>query len=101
HVQLANLGGTGLGETFGNSVLIDSDAAGFGWFVDPTPSNDSEFQTQVGLSELDAGSGSPAAGRMDLLTVVMHELGLVMGLPEFDPAVLPHSLMTDVLGTGE
>jgi len=89
-----------MGETLGNSVLINQSAAGYGWFVDPTLFDNSEFQTPVGPSELAAGAGSLAAGRMDLLAVVMHELGLVMGLQEFDPAVMPHSLMTDVLGAG-
>jgi hypothetical protein len=32
-------------------VLIDADAAGFGWFVDATPHDDSEF----GLQESDGG----------------------------------------------
>jgi len=26
-----------LGETLGKTILIDDDAAGYGWFVDPTP----------------------------------------------------------------
>src|SRR5262249_4629252 len=41
----------------------------------------------------------PAFGRMDLLTVVLHELGNVQGLPE-----LPgdqHVVMADTLGVGE
>jgi len=80
-------------------VLINV-VAGYSWFVDATPFADSEFQIPVGPNQLDAGVESQAAGRMDLLTVVMHELGLVMGLPEFNPIVMPNSLMTDVLGAG-
>jgi hypothetical protein len=99
HVQIANLGGTGLGETFGNQVFIDPSAAGYGWFVDPTPLDDSEFPTSTG-TELHASAGSAIAGEMDLLTVVMHELGLVMGLKEYDPAVQANTLMTDVLSAG-
>src|SRR5581483_9838743 len=47
-----------------------------------------------------AGAGSPAAGRMDLLTVVMHELGHVIGLDSRfggDPA----DLMAAYLGAGD
>ena len=53
-----------------------------------------------GSAELQAEAGKVASGRMDLLTVVMHELGLVMGLHDIDPALEPHSLMTDILATG-
>jgi len=100
HVQLADLGGSALGETFGHNVLIDPDAAGHGWFIDPTPMNDSEFPTPAGGAQLQALASTPEANEMDLLTVVMHELGLVMGLTDISPAVQPHSLMTDVLSVG-
>ena len=36
-VQVANLPGGLLGETIGKTILIDSNAAGYGWFVDFTP----------------------------------------------------------------
>src|SRR5205814_141731 len=77
----------------------DADAAGYGWFVDPTPADDSEFAVPTAFG-LGAGAGSPAAGRMDLLTVVMHELGHVIGLDSHsggDPA----DLMAAYLGTGD
>ena len=53
-----------LGLAASQVVWIDQDAADFGWFVDPTANDDAEFQP----------SGA-AAGRMDLLTVLAHELG--------------------------
>ena len=73
---LGNLPSGTLGLAFlaGNRVVIDADAAGHGWFVDGTPDDDAEF-----LGGL-AASGSPAAGRMDLLSAVLHELGHVAGL---------------------
>ena len=54
--------------------MIDHDAAGWGWFVDQTPDDDLEFD-DAGL----ANESSEAAGRMDLLSVVMHELRHVLG----------------------
>ena len=42
-VQVADLSGGLLGETIGKTILIDSNAAGYGWFVDPTPALDEEF----------------------------------------------------------
>src|SRR5207237_5891771 len=42
-IRIANLGGTTLGLASGNTIWLDDNAAGWGWFVDPTPHNDSEF----------------------------------------------------------
>jgi hypothetical protein len=79
NVQLADLSGGMLGETSGTTVLIDRDAAGYGWLVDATPSNDVEFADRVGTYTLAATPGTAAANRADLLTTVMHELGHVLG----------------------
>ncbi len=70
----------------GRIICIDQDAAGFGWFVDPTPNDDAEF-----------APGGPAAGRMDLLTVLAHELSHVLGL-EHDSE--PGHLMSETLAPG-
>jgi hypothetical protein len=52
-------------------VWIDRDAAGLGWFVDPTPGDDVEF----------GGSASkPTPAGVDLLTTLAHEIGHVLGL---------------------
>jgi Ca2+-binding RTX toxin-like protein len=78
--EIADLNDLILGQTTGTTVYIDADAAGHGWFVDPTPYDDSEFRRHGGNGELLAKPSSPAYGDMDLLTVVMHELGHVLGL---------------------
>src|SRR5439155_10160063 len=64
------------------------------------PADDSEFALAVTGRELSAGPGSPAFGRMDLLTVVEHELGHVLGLEDLDAQISPHELMTDTLAAG-
>ena len=79
-VEVADLAGGLLGEESGKTILIDQNAAGYGWFVDPTPSDNSEFATVLGPYALQAQNGSPAANRVDLLTTVMHEMGHVLGL---------------------
>ena len=75
-----------LGLAAGHVIWIDRDAAGFGWFVDPTPNDDAEFQP-----------GGMAASRMDLLTVLAHELGHLLGFAH-DPE--PGHLMSDTLNPG-
>jgi len=80
--------------------LLDVDAAGYGWFIDSTPSNDREFQQIVGGSELQATAGSEAADRVDLLTVVTHEFGHLIGLPDLRTAVFPHHIMNETIGRG-
>jgi hypothetical protein len=82
-----NLGRAPLG---GSVIYLDANGAGYGWFIDPTPMDDAEFPL-VTVTGLHAAAGSPAAGRMDLLTVVLHELGHVLGLDSVyggDPAEL-------------
>ena len=48
-----------------------------------------------------AQPGSPAAARMDLLTVVLHEMGQVDDWTELDPPTNPDALMALTLGTGQ
>jgi hypothetical protein len=83
-----DLAGAQLGSAEGESVLIDADAAGHGWFIDPTPYEAGEFRlrTEGGLA---ATPGSEAYGRMDLLTVLTHELGHVMGFDHMAAGRLP------------
>jgi membrane-associated phospholipid phosphatase len=69
-VHIANLGGLTLGKAVGGGIWLDDNAAGWGWFVDPTPRNDSEFTTPGNQGE---------QGRMDLLTVLEHEVGHLLG----------------------
>ena len=75
---VVDLPGQFLGTASQNIVRLDADAAGFGWFIDPTPDNDAEFGLSRGSKELRALRG-PAARRIDLLSVVEHELGHLLG----------------------
>jgi membrane-associated phospholipid phosphatase len=70
-VRIADLGGLTLGKAAAGGVIwLDDNAAGWGWFVDPTPRNDAEFSTPGNQGE---------QRRMDLLTVLEHEVGHLLG----------------------
>jgi hypothetical protein len=75
---VVQLPGPLLGQAAGNTIALDADAAGYGWFVDPTPSRDEEFTSRPGMGST-SEADSPAANHMDLLTAVMHELGHLLG----------------------
>jgi uncharacterized delta-60 repeat protein len=86
-----------LGETDAatRQVLISADAAGHGWFVDGTPLADEEFAPGAPGSPLVALPGAPAAGKADLLSAALHEMGHLAGSP--DGGV---GLMAGTLGLG-
>lgn len=79
---------------------LDRDAAGHGWFVDGTPAENEEFRRQRGQEGLAARAGSLAEGRMDLLTVVSHEVGHLLGFAHVDNLSSAARLMGNTLATG-
>ncbi len=82
-VRIADLGGTTLGMASGNTIWLDDNAASWGWFVDPTPHSDSEFTTPGNQGE---------QYRMDLLTVLEHELGHLLGHDHDEGGVMAETL---------
>ena len=85
----------------GGDILVDLTAAGWGWFVDPTPDKDEEFEPSSAVTgERLAKPDGPAAGKMDLLTALMHEMGHMLGKPDLAPASSPGDLMAETLPVG-
>ena len=78
NITIDNLDGALLGEADSMGIVIDLDAAGHGWFVDLTPlSNEEYLADSTGV--LRALSSDMAAGRIDLLSVLTHELNHMLG----------------------
>jgi hypothetical protein len=88
-----------LAQASSGQIVIDRTAAGYGWFVDPTPGDDQEFAADAGNAQLLA-IDPQAVDRMDLLTVVEHELGSVAGLKDLDPDPSTTDLMSGQLAAG-
>jgi hypothetical protein len=84
-IQIANLGGMTLGLASGNIITLDDDAAGWGWFVDRTPRSDSEFHRKGDQGE---------QNHMDLLTVLVHEVGHLLGHEHTEGGVMSGTLAT-------
>ena len=89
--QVVNFNDLTLGHATSDTIFIDADAAGYGWFVDETPVDDAEF----------AAESSEADGKMDLLTAVMHEMGHAIGLKDLNESKDPDALMSERLEAGE
>lgn len=83
--SVGDLSGNAIGqETSPTHITIDIDAAGHGWFVDPTPFDNFEFLHAANAlaTDLFTDPGNAAAGHLDLLTAVSHELGHVLELDD-------------------
>ncbi|HEY0414266.1 MAG TPA: Ig-like domain-containing protein [Allosphingosinicella sp.] len=98
-VSLSDMAGVQIGSATPGIVQIDSDGAGYGWFVDSTPGEDGEFA--AGSAGLTALAGSGAEGKVDLLTVLMHELGHQIGLEDDYLTADAADVMYGFLHTGE
>jgi len=76
--EVADLPDGQLATTTSTHLKIDATAAEYGWYVDPTPMDDDEFDVPVPDRERQTTEHSLAHGRgVDLLTVVMRQLGAV------------------------
>ncbi|TAK47901.1 MAG: LEPR-XLL domain-containing protein, partial [Betaproteobacteria bacterium] len=97
NVQIADLPDGELGEADGYSITLDGTAGGRGWFVDPTPGEHSEFAVTLTDFRSAAKAGTEAYGRIDLLTVLLHEIGHVLGF-DHDSSL---AVMSEMLVAGQ
>jgi hypothetical protein len=74
-VEIADLPGAQLATVSSSKITLDQSAAGYGWYFDPDPSSDDEFEVPVENKELQTTETSAANEHFDLLTVLMRQLG--------------------------
>lgn len=83
------------------TILIDHDANGVGWFIDPTPSDNSEFIPQNTDTYLLAAAESEAHGKYDMTTIVLckiaHFYRFIDGYSRFNGFVDVKNLKSDLL----
>jgi uncharacterized delta-60 repeat protein len=96
-----NMQGLYLGSATPTAIKLDSDGAGYGWFLDATPAEDSEFANPAGATRKVAEASAAPAGHIDLVTTVMHEMGHVLGVQDTYDVANRDSLMYGYLYTGE
>ena len=80
---VSDLDGLQLGLAGTSVIFVDVTAAGHGWYVDDDASTDEPFEG------------------MDLMTVLMHELGHTLGYSDLDPNLHAGELMSGTLSAGE
>ena len=98
--DVADLSVSYLGEADGDHILVDRAAQGKGWFIDPTPQDDSEFGKASATRRYTDPMSAPA-GHVDLLTAIMHEMGHKLGLGDSYAEQDRDNLMYGYLTVGE
>ena len=79
-LNFADLPGGAVGQTVGANITLDDNAAGNNWFIDTTPGSNEEFLPTSNPYEWVAKAGSAAYGKMDMLSVLLHEYGHALGI---------------------
>lgn len=96
-MNIADLPGAAVGQTVGSTITLDTNAAGNNWFIDSTPGDNSEFLPTSNPYEWVAKEGSAAYGKMDMLSVLLHEYGHALGI---DHSADGHDYMATTLTVG-
>jgi len=97
--SLTDLPGDLLGLAVNGTILLDLIAAGAGWFIDPTPTQDEEFAATPdgGLIAI----STPAESGVDLLSVILHELAHHLGAKDVNVDHFPNYLLADAIAPGQ
>ncbi|MDR0578298.1 MAG: matrixin family metalloprotease [Candidatus Accumulibacter sp.] len=101
NVSFSDLPGVAVAQTTGTGanaqIALDTDAAGYSWFIDYTPYLNEEWLPTSNPYGWQAKPGSDAEGKMDMLSVLLHEYGHVLGLEHTADS---HDFMSTTLQPG-
>jgi hypothetical protein len=81
-VEVGHLGESILGVEAAGVIMINQTAAGYNWFIGADTGSSQAFGVAGPGDETQASPGSAAADEVDLLTVLEHELGHLLGLAD-------------------
>ncbi len=95
-IVVGQLSDEAIGDYADDTITIDQNALGAGWY---TGLDNSEFAAGPN-GTLVALPGTDASGRFDLLTVLEHEYGHALGIPDFPDSAVPGALMSVDLSQG-
>jgi hypothetical protein len=96
-ISFTDLPNSAVAQTTGTKITLDTNAAGYGWFIDYTPYLNEEWLPTSNPYEWQAKPGSEAEGKMDMLSVLLHEYGHTLGLEHSADA---HDFMATTLQPG-
>ena len=97
-VEFADLPGGELAEvSSSNTIRLDRDAGGRGWFMDPTPHSSNEYNSRDPYTKARAANQGKASQHYDLLTTLLHEQAHILGQNHRDQ---PRDLMHGSLSIG-
>ena len=99
--EVTDLGGVYLGEAGDGAVQIDRNAGGKGWYNGADSASDLLFSRAVSNTRRYTDPSSAAAGHLDLLTAIEHEMGHKLGLVDTYAAKDRDNLMYGYLTVGE
>ncbi|WP_278466106.1 choice-of-anchor Q domain-containing protein [Gimesia maris] len=92
-IEIVDLPEGVLSNTVHGTIYIDVNAAGYGWFVDDTPDDHSEFYATGPYTLVSVPyATSNVLGKIDLWTVILHELGHLLGYDHDDDGAMQESL---------
>jgi DNA/RNA endonuclease G (NUC1) len=80
------------------TLTLDTDGNSLGWFIDTTPDDNTEFDQNLTPTAFRATTGA-AAGKYDLLTTILHELGHLNGIISGNTAFDTHVQRIDGIPT--
>ncbi len=84
-IVIGELDGDRLATAVGNTITVDPDAAGRGWYVGTGAPNTTDT---VDIGTPESPNVVPIDSGVDLLTVLAHEFGHVLGLPDLSDGTL-------------